>query len=73
MFKLRLKSFFFVMLNVVLTLVLLPYYLVMRIIGRPVKMILVGKDMQMITGMYKDTYSQMHKGFKDKIFGGDKR
>lgn len=72
LFWLQLKSFFFVIVNVLLTLVLFPYYLVMFLIGRPAKMILVGRHMRSITNMYKDSYGQLHKGIKDKVFGGDK-
>lgn len=74
MLWIQIKSFFFVFLNVVLTLLLFPYYLVMFLIGRPAKMILIGKHMRAITEMYKEGYGNIHKGMKDKIFKkkGDK-
>lgn len=60
--------FILLWLNVVLTLVLLPYYIIMYLIGRPAHMILIGKGMRDVVGVYKRTYGEIHGSFKKKIF-----
>lgn len=70
---LQLKSFFIVIVNSLLTMALFPYYVVMWAIGRPAKMILIGRHAEMITNMYKENYKSMHSDFKNKFFGGDRK